>query len=146
MNNALLLLLTFPLLAQASDYNCASVGSMMENALFSAVTHDLKIDANSIQRDKTKIEQLGIYPVGKPYSEQLGHIDYQYDKNQSGKALLPESEYVMTNYENGARTITAKYTYLNTDKKRDVFIATSIMNSDECTVRFNGYLTLSREF
>ncbi|EAB2766872.1 Shiga toxin A subunit, partial [Salmonella enterica] len=26
------------------------------------------------------------------------------------------------------------------------FIASSFMNADECSVRFNGYITLSREF
>ncbi|HAB4038579.1 TPA_asm: Shiga toxin A subunit, partial [Salmonella enterica subsp. enterica serovar Java] len=27
-----------------------------------------------------------------------------------------------------------------------IFIASSLMNADECSVRFNGYITLSREF
>lgn len=146
MNKAFVFLLGFPMLAQASDYNCAAVGSMMEDALFTAITRDLKIEANSIQRNKTKIEHLGIYPVGKPYAKQLGHVDFQAEKNQSGKTFFPEDEYVMTNFENGARTITAKYSYLNKSGRRDVFIATSVMNADECSVRFNGYLTLSREF
>ncbi|EAT2631280.1 TPA_asm: Shiga toxin A subunit, partial [Salmonella enterica subsp. enterica serovar Hadar] len=26
------------------------------------------------------------------------------------------------------------------------FIASSFMNADECSVRFNGYITLSKEF
>ncbi|HEH9178976.1 TPA: Shiga toxin A subunit, partial [Salmonella enterica] len=26
------------------------------------------------------------------------------------------------------------------------FIASNFMNADECSVRFNGYITLSREF
>ncbi|EAV7484398.1 Shiga toxin A subunit, partial [Salmonella enterica subsp. enterica] len=28
----------------------------------------------------------------------------------------------------------------------DIFIASSFMNADECSVRFNGYITLFREF
>ncbi|HEY2452287.1 MAG TPA: Shiga toxin A subunit [Scandinavium sp.] len=146
MKKGFLLLLCFPVLAQASDYGCAAVGSMMEDALFNAISHDLKIDTASIQHDKTKIEHLGIYPVGKPYAQQLGHTDYLANKSQNGKALMPEDDYVMSFYENEARTVTAKYTYLNKQGKRDVFIATSIMNTDECTIRFNGYITLSREF
>ncbi|EAY1828239.1 Shiga toxin A subunit, partial [Salmonella enterica] len=27
-----------------------------------------------------------------------------------------------------------------------IFIASSFMNADECSVRFNGYITLFREF
>ncbi|EAR7717023.1 Shiga toxin A subunit, partial [Salmonella enterica] len=27
-----------------------------------------------------------------------------------------------------------------------IFIASSFMNADECSVRFNGYITLSGEF
>ncbi|EBE3552387.1 TPA: Shiga toxin A subunit, partial [Salmonella enterica] len=29
---------------------------------------------------------------------------------------------------------------------KDIFIASSFMNADECSVRFNGYITLFREF
>ncbi|EDZ7381678.1 Shiga toxin A subunit, partial [Salmonella enterica] len=49
-------------------------------------------------------------------------------------------------YENQVKSIVAKYTYINKDKGKDIFIASSFMNADECSVRFNGYITLSREF
>ncbi|ECS1302436.1 Shiga toxin A subunit, partial [Salmonella enterica] len=44
------------------------------------------------------------------------------------------------------KSIVAKYTYINKDKEKDIFIASSFMNADECSVRFNGYITLSRGF
>ncbi|MGL6020550.1 MAG: Shiga toxin A subunit, partial [Gibbsiella quercinecans] len=34
----------------------------------------------------------------------------------------------------------------NANGQRDIFIASSLLNNDECSIRFNGYLTLSREF
>ncbi len=42
--------------------------------------------------------------------------------------------------------LTAKYTYFNQEGKKDVFIASGLINKDECSIRFNGYLTLAREF
>ncbi|MEY7631937.1 Shiga toxin A subunit, partial [Enterobacter quasihormaechei] len=35
---------------------------------------------------------------------------------------------------------------INKDAKKDVFIASSLMNKDECSIRFNGYIILSRQF
>lgn len=61
-------------------------------------------------------------------------------------AILDKKSYSDSYYENQVKSIVAKYTYINKDKEKDIFIASSFMNADECSVRFNGYITLSRGF
>ncbi|ECV2997538.1 Shiga toxin A subunit, partial [Salmonella enterica] len=61
-------------------------------------------------------------------------------------AILDKKSYFDSYYENQVKSIVAKYTYINKDKEKDIFIASSFMNADECSVRFNGYITLSGEF
>lgn len=138
-------LILVPVISYAHTHVCANVGKTMELGLFDAIAKDLNVDTSAIQQDKTKVELLDISPVSKVYAELLAKVDYE-DALSNGRDMLPLSEYVSSYYDDDAKTITAKYTYLNNKGKKDVFIATSIMNKDECSIRFNGYITLAREF
>ncbi|WP_312454977.1 Shiga toxin A subunit [Pseudescherichia sp.] len=140
------LLISIPCIAHAQHYGCATVGALMEQSLFDSVTKDLNIRPDSIQRKKTRVDIIDVSPISSVFANQLAHIDYESDKSGTGKAILSEEEYFSTLYDNGVKSITAKYIYLNKQNKRDVFIATSLMNNDECSIRFNGYITLAREF
>ncbi|EDX9342936.1 Shiga toxin A subunit [Salmonella enterica] len=140
------LLVGVPAISYAHDYGCATVGASMESSLFDAIKNDLNIDVATIIKDKTKVEILDISPVSKAYAESLARMDYEKDKAKNKVAILDKKSYFDSYYENQVKSIVAKYTYINKDKEKDIFIASSFMNADECSVRFNGYITLSREF
>ncbi|EAT8109762.1 Shiga toxin A subunit [Salmonella enterica] len=140
------LLVGIPAISYAHDYGCATVGASMESSLFDAIKNDLNIDVATIIKDKTKVEILDISPVSKVYAESLARMDYEKDKAKNKVAILDKKSYFDSYYENQVKSIVAKYTYINKDKEKDIFIASSLMNADECSVRFNGYITLSREF
>ncbi|MGY5462633.1 Shiga toxin A subunit [Citrobacter koseri] len=140
------LLVGIPVMSYAQDYGCATVGASMESSLFDAMKRDLNINPLTIIKDKTKVEILDISSVSKLYAESLAKIDYEKDKARNKTEMLDEGSYFASYYENQVKSIVAKYTYINNDRKKDVFIASSLMNADECSVRFNGYITLSREF
>ncbi|ENQ7130816.1 Shiga toxin A subunit [Salmonella enterica subsp. enterica serovar Lille] len=140
------LLVGIPAISYAHDYGCATVGASMESSLFDAIKNDLNIDVATIIKDKTKVEILDISPVSKVYAESLARMDYEKDKAKNKVAILDKKSYFDSYYENQVKSIVAKYTYINKDKEKDIFIAFSFMNADECSVRFNGYITLSREF
>ncbi|EFT4065874.1 Shiga toxin A subunit [Salmonella enterica] len=140
------LLVGIPAISYAHDYGCATVGASMESSLFDAIKNDLNIDVATIIKDKTKVEILDISPVSKVYAESLARMDYEKDKAKNKVAILDKKSYFDSYYENQVKSIVAKYTYINKDKEKDIFLASSFMNADECSVRFNGYITLSREF
>lgn len=140
------LLVGIPAISYAHDYGCATVGASIESSLFDAIKNDLNIDVATIIKDKTKVEILDISPVSKVYAESLARMDYEKDKAKNKVAILDKKSYFDSYYENQVKSIVAKYTYINKDKEKDIFIASSFMNADECSVRFNGYITLSREF
>ncbi|EHU0143388.1 Shiga toxin A subunit [Salmonella enterica subsp. enterica serovar Lubbock] len=140
------LLVGIPAISYAHDYGCATVGASMESSLFDAIKNDLNIDVATIIKDKTKVEILDISPVSKVYAESLARMDYEKDKAKNKVAILDKKSYFDSYYENQVKSIVAKYTYINKDKEKDIFIASSFMNADECSVKFNGYTTLSREF
>ncbi|EGW0628730.1 Shiga toxin A subunit [Salmonella enterica] len=140
------LLVGIPAISYAHDYGCATVGASMESSLFDAIKNDLNIDVATIIKDKTKVEILDLSPVSKVYAESLARMDYEKDKAKNKVAILDKKSYFDSYYENQVKSIVAKYAYINKDKEKDIFIASSFMNADECSVRFNGYITLSREF
>ncbi|EMC6835178.1 Shiga toxin A subunit [Salmonella enterica] len=140
------LLVGIPAISYAHDYGCATVGASMESSLFDAIKNDLNIDVATIIKDKTKVEILDISPVSKVYAESLARMYYEKDKAKNKVAILDKKSYFDSYYENQVKSIVAKYTYINKDKEKDIFIASSFMNADECSVKFNGYITLSREF
>lgn len=140
-----LLLFTLPFLPFCSYAGCASVGASMESSLFDAISKDLQIDSSTVQRDKTTVQVINTSPVSELYAESLAKADHA-DDVANGKSTIPESDYFSSYYEDYTKSITAKYTYTDKYGKKDVFIASSLMNKDECSIRFNGYITLSREF
>lgn len=139
-------LITVPIISHAKNYGCAAIGLSMESSLFNKLSTDLKIDASSLDGAKTEVEILDILPVSKLYAESLARIDYENDPSKDKSEDSYNKIYFSSYYENEVKSITAKYIYTNKTGKKDVFIASSLMNNDECSIRFNGYITLSREF
>ncbi|TSH42788.1 Shiga toxin A subunit, partial [Salmonella enterica subsp. enterica serovar Derby] len=128
------LLVGIPAISYAHDYGCATVGTSMESSLFDAIKNDLNIDVATIIKDKTKVEILDISPVSKVYAESLARMDYEKNKAKNKVAILDKKSYFDSYYENQVKSIVAKYTYINKDKEKDIFIASSFMNADECSV------------
>jgi len=118
----------------------------MESSLFDALSKDLKIDTSTVDETKAKVEVIDISPVSKIYAESLARIDYDKDPGKDKTEDMYKDIYLSSYYDNEVKSITAKYTYTNKIGKKSVFIASSLMNKDECSIRFNGYITLSREF
>jgi len=147
MKKALVILIAFlPMFSYAKNYGCATAGASMEISLFEALSEQLSIDTSTIVRDKTQVKILDITPVSRTYAEYLARFDFNHYHGKDKTEDTYTSIFFPGYYENDVKSITAQYTYFNNKKKKAVFIATSLMNKDECSIRFNGYITLSREF
>ncbi|MCS2159611.1 Shiga toxin A subunit [Scandinavium sp. H11S7] len=143
MNRAVLLSLAFTsVLAFAAEpgSECATPGRFIEQGLFSAFTKDLIIAPSAVARGKTTVEVLSITPVSDVFARQLAKTD-----SAAGNGLS-ESDYYGIYHNGHVMNLTARYTYTSTEGMQDIFIASALLNDDECSVRHNGYLTVSREF
>lgn len=123
--------------ADAPGSECASRGHYGEEMLLSAVTKD---GVKEIERGKTTVEVLNLSPVSDMLARQFAQADAKIGNGLSVK------DYYGIYHDNGAMNLTVKYTYTNVKGARNVYVVSSLLNNDECSVRFNGYLTLSREF
>ncbi|WP_312228370.1 Shiga toxin A subunit [Pseudescherichia sp.] len=146
MNKLIYIALFFPALSYADDKACANIWASIETGLFQHFTEELNIVPSSIDRDKTVVEVLDISPVSRLFATQIAYEDHNADEALNNGLTLSKSQYFSSYYENKVKNVTAKYTYQNKKGIKNVFIASGLINADECSVRFNGYLTLSREF
>lgn len=128
------------LAANLPGSDCAAPGHLVEGMLLASIKNDLGIDLTTIQYNKTTVEIVSIKPVSEMFARKLATADSKENSE------LTEKDYYDI-YRNGhVLTVTAKYTFTDRDNKRDEFISSAFVNDDECSVKYKGYITLSREF
>ncbi|OAT32463.1 putative shiga-like toxin A subunit [Buttiauxella brennerae ATCC 51605] len=108
--------------------------------------NDLDIDIASIQYLKTLVEVLSVEPVSMLMARKMAIADSSADMKKSEDIHLSENEYYGIYHDNHVVNVTAKYTFTDKNNHRDIFISSALANDDECSVKYNGYLTLAREF
>ncbi len=65
---------------------------------------------------------------------------------EEGEDKTTVSEYARSFRENNAKNIIVKFIYEDVAHKHNVILGSALVSDDECSVRFNGYLLISREF
>lgn len=137
-------MLLFSLVASATTNPCVVPNSSVEIEMRRSMVRDLSINEESII--DPKMEQLAEAPVSKVLANQYALIDRAKDLKRKGGFTLDHESYVDAYYANGAKTLLIKYTYENAAKQKNIFIASAIVNDNECSIRFNGYVILQRAF
>jgi len=145
----LLFIALFPIMSFAANQpgsECAASGHFIEGMLLTRIKNDLGVDLVSIQYDKTTMQILNIAPISEFFARKLALADSQTHLEIPENIRLTEKDYYSIYHDNHVLTVTAKYTFTDKNNKQNVFISSALVNDDECSVRYNGYLTLSREF
>lgn len=133
-------------MAATPGSECAAPGHYVEGMLLTSIKNDLGIDLTSIQYSKTTVEVLGVLPVSDVFARKMAIADSQADLKKPADLRLSESDYYSMYHDRHVLSVTAKYTFTDKNSKRNEFISSAFANEDECSVRYNGYITLSREF
>ncbi|CAI1732579.1 Uncharacterised protein [Serratia quinivorans] len=119
---------------------CVIVGSSVDVPIFNAMINEMGVKRESIVAKKTKLELLENKPVNKLLAMQMA-------KSDEKKLSFVKYKDLISIYQNdNPRNLIIKYTYENTDGKHNVFIGSAIVNNNECSVGFNGYIVVEREF
>ena len=92
------------------------------------------------------MEQLAETPVSRPLALQYAAASRTRDQLRLGDIVLTLDDYFSTFYDYHAVNLVVKYTYLSPDSKKNIYIGSSLVNEEECSIRFNGYITVQREF
>lgn len=140
---ALLILAPFSTLAAVTDA-CAVPGSSVEIDMTRSMAADLKLNEQSIA--PPHMELLAVAPVSKELAGQYAKESRDIELKRGNSVTLSYEGYFSAFHDNGAKTLLIKYTYENNEKKKNIFVASSLVNDEECSIRFNGYVTLQREY
>lgn len=138
--------LTFLLLPLMSDAmglpgsECAAPGHYAESMLQASIKNDLGLDLSAIPSDKIIVEVLSITPVSAVFARQMAKTD------SATIGGLSEKEYFGIYQENNVMNLTVRYTYTSANDKQNIFITSALLNNEECSVRYNGWMTVTREF
>ncbi|PLR30108.1 hypothetical protein [Chimaeribacter arupi] len=116
----------------------ASIGIGMVNAM----EQDMGIDARILQEDKTSAELIDNTKMTEILAEQFA----VNEARREGKGWLSAEEYKKIYYNDNTRNLIVKYNYENNMGKHNVFLTSALVNDNECSVRFNGYIIVKREF
>ena len=142
IKKVLLAIAIAPLLSHAADLpgtECAAPGHFVEGMLLASIKNDLGIDLTTIEYNKTAVEILSIKPVSELFAWKLAIADSKENPE------LAEKDYYDIYRDGHVLTVTAKYTFTDRDNKHEEFISSAFVNDDECSVKYNGYITLSWE-
>lgn len=134
------LLCILPTLSFAAQTNypeiCAKIEATIENNTFTLSTTELGIDSKQIIRENTQVKILAINPVTPLLAEQYANAA---DANM-------RDIYFSIYREGNPLVMVVQYTYVNAKKQENVFISSAVVNDEECSVSFDKYLTVKREF
>lgn len=138
--------LLFPLkvsfATEAKPNPCTVPESAIGIGMMDAMDQDMRIDIQTLQRDKTKVTLLSNTAVSEQLAEQFAITD----EKKSTNSWLSVKDYKKIYLEDNTRNLIIKYDYENKQGKHDIFIVSALVNDNECSVRFNDYLIAGREF
>jgi len=115
-----------------------SVGVSMTEALIA----DSGLEINEIDLEKTKLSLISVNSVTAELADVLAREIYKTEPThffsvEKSKEILMESH---------AKNIIVKYDYVNHKNRHIVTLASLLINDNECSVNFNGYIIVKREF
>jgi hypothetical protein len=119
---------------------CIVIGSTVDISLIHAMEQDFDIKESEIVKSKTKMVLIDNQVVTEGLAASLA------EKAVKETDYLDYDDMKKTYLEYNPRNLIVKYTYVNKEGKENIFIGSSIVNDEECSVDFNGYITVKREF
>ncbi len=128
--------------AEVKDNPCVVAQSAIGISMLDAMDKDMKIDVGTILHDKTKTELITNETVTYRLAEQFAVTD----KKLANSKWLSLKDYLDIFSENNARNLIIKFTFENKSSQHDIILASALVNDNECSVRFNGYIIVKREF
>ena len=136
----------FPLslsaLAEVTPESCLNIHRSVGVSMTDSMVKDFGIAPDVLILDKTV---MTLIDKNKMTSQLAAHYARQTYLTEPTH-FLPESELASIFAESDSTNIIVKYDYVNQYNQHNITLASLIVNDEECSVRFNGYIIVKREF
>lgn len=107
-----------------------------------SMIEDFGLRKSDIVLDKTKMTLLAQESV----TEQMGLFFALQDKKNPVYAPLKPKQLLEIYTEDNAENLIIKFDYVNRAGKHNVLLSSHLISEKECTIRYNGYIIVKREF
>jgi len=129
-------------LANVTPESCLDINRSVGVSMIDAMVKDFGIQQSEIIIDKTQLSLL----YKQKATSQMAEFYAKDSYNNEAAHFFSESKYKELYLESNAQNIIVKYDFVNVQNKHNITIASLLVNDDECSIRFNGYLVVKREF
>lgn len=129
-------------LANVTPESCLDINRSVGVSMIDAMVKDFGIQQSEVIIDKTQLSLLYKQKVTSQMADFYARDSY----NNEAAHFFSESKYKELYLESNAQNIIVKYDFFNVQNKHNITIASLLVNDDECSIRFNGYIIVKREF
>ncbi|WP_275555234.1 hypothetical protein [Mixta sp. Marseille-Q2659] len=129
-------------LANVTPESCLDINRSVAVSMLDAMVNDFGIQQSELIIDKTQLSLLYKQKVTSQIADFYAKDSY----NNEAAHFFSESKYKELYLESNAQNIIVKYDFVNAQNKHNITIASLLVNDDECSIRFNGYIVVKREF
>jgi len=137
-----LLAISTSAIAVVSPESCLDINRSVGVSMIDEMVRDFDIEEQDILLNKTKLVLLAHENVTK----EMALLYAKEDQKEPVMAALDMDENIKIYREDNPKNIIVKYDFVNRQNKHNITIASLLINDYECSVRFNGYIVVKREF
>jgi hypothetical protein len=141
----MLVFFSFHTFSAVTPDECIKLNNGIGSAMYISMLDDLKLAPSSINKEKTKAKIVAITPVSHPLAIVYGKEEKRLSGEHSEDRTTAE-EYAQGFMADHAKNIITEYTFENKEGEKNVFLASAFASDSDCSVRFNGYIIIKREF
>ncbi|MFH8136142.1 hypothetical protein ABU178_18495 [Pantoea osteomyelitidis] len=143
MNKFLIFLFfAFQAKAQLQPHSCMDINRSVGVSMTDAMVEDFGVQESDIVLDKTEMTLLKREKV----TEQMANFFAKEDTKEPVLADMKLNELAEIYSESNPTNLIIKYDYVNKAGKHNVLLGSVLINDEECSLRFNGYIIVKREF
>lgn len=121
---------------------CIKPTASADTVMIDKMVSDMNIDFRSLNRSRTRSSLIDNSRVSSSLIQQFAKETF----SESTDKLVSLNELEEIFGSDNVRNLIIEFTYEDKTGKKNVFLVSQLVNDYECGVRFNGYLTVSREF
>lgn len=128
--------------AQLEPDSCMDINRSVGVSMTDAMVEDFGIQESDILLEKTKMTLLEKENV----TEKMALFFAQEDKKEPGLEHVKLNSLIKIYKEDNPKNLIIKYEYFNKENKRNILLGSVVISDAECSLRFNGYIIVKREF
>lgn len=121
---------------------CLDINRSIGISMTDALIEDSGIKESDILLQQTKLTLVSANKVTPELAELLARKSY----NSESEHFTPIEKYKEIFLQSNAQNIIVQYDYINHNNKHNITLASLLIDDDECSVKFNGYIIVKREF